>query len=51
MDTHQVEDVNRGLYTVDGSLNTRKDLQLVKGNIIRHLHDKGMILRIRGKKF
>ncbi len=32
METHKVEDVNRALYTVDGSLHTRKDLQLVKGN-------------------
>ncbi len=24
METHKVEDVNRGLYTVDGSLHTRK---------------------------
>ena len=35
MQTHKVEDVNRGLYTVDGSLHTRKDLQLVKGNVIK----------------
>ncbi len=35
METHKVEDVNRGLYTVDGSLDTRKDLQLVKGNVIK----------------
>jgi hypothetical protein len=35
METHKVEDVNRGLYTVDGSLHTRKDLQLVKGNVIK----------------
>ncbi len=27
METHKVEDVNRGLYTVDGSLHNRKDLQ------------------------
>ncbi len=37
METHQVEDANRGLYTVDGSLHTREDLQLVKGNVIKHL--------------
>ncbi len=37
METHKVEDVDRGLYTVDGSLHTRKDLQLVKGNVIKHL--------------
>ncbi len=30
METHKVEDVNRGLYTVNGSLHTRKDIQLVK---------------------
>ena len=35
MEMHKIEDVNRGLYTVDGSLHTRKDLQLVKGNIIK----------------
>ncbi len=34
MQTHKVEDVNRGLYT-NGSLHTRKDLQLVKGNVIK----------------
>jgi hypothetical protein len=27
METHRVEDVNRELYTVDGSLHPRKDLQ------------------------
>ncbi len=35
METRKVEDVNRGLYTVDCSLHTRKDLQLVKGNVIK----------------
>ncbi len=35
METHEIEDVNRGLYTVDGSLHPRKDLQFVKGNIIK----------------
>jgi hypothetical protein len=35
METHRIEDVNRGLYTVDGSLHPRKDLQLVKGNVIK----------------
>jgi transposase InsO family protein len=35
METHKVEDINRGLYTVDGSLHPRKDLQLVKGNVIK----------------
>jgi hypothetical protein len=32
-----VDDLNRGLYTVDGSLHPRKDLQLVKGNVIKQL--------------
>ncbi len=27
METHKVEKTNRGLYTVDGSLDPRKDLQ------------------------
>jgi hypothetical protein len=35
MEAHKVEDLNRGLYTVDGSLHTRKDLQLVKSNVIK----------------
>jgi hypothetical protein len=35
METHRIEDVNRGLYTVDGSLHPRKDLQLVKGSVIK----------------
>ena len=35
MEMHKIEDVNRGLYTVDGSLHPRKDLQLVKGNVIK----------------
>ena len=35
MEMHTVEDKNRGLYTVDGSLHPRKDLQLVKGNLIK----------------
>ncbi len=52
METRKVEDVNRGLYTVDGSLHTRKDLQLVKGNVIKHLprpkHNKNnMIYKIK----
>ncbi len=29
------KDKNRGLYTVDGSLHPRKDLQLVKGNVMK----------------
>jgi hypothetical protein len=48
METHKVEDVNRGLYTVDDSLHTRKDLQLVKGNVINHLprpkHNKNNVI-------
>ncbi len=35
METHKVEDVNRGLYTVNSSLHTRKDLQQAKGNVIK----------------
>ncbi len=35
MKMHEVEDKNRGLYTVDGSLYPRKDLQLVKGKVIK----------------
>ena len=35
MEVHKVEDKNRGLYTVDGSLHPRKDLQLVKSNVIK----------------
>jgi hypothetical protein len=37
MEIHNVEKTNRGLYTVDGSIHPRKDLQLVKGNVIKHL--------------
>jgi hypothetical protein len=33
IETHKVEDVNRSLYTVDGSLHPRKDLQVVKGYV------------------
>ena len=35
MEIHKVDNVNRGLYTVDGSIHPRKDLQLVKGNVIK----------------
>ena len=35
MEIHKLEDKNRGLYTVNGSLHPRKDLQLVKGNVIK----------------
>jgi hypothetical protein len=35
MEIHKVDNVNRGLYTVDGSMHPRKDLQLVKGNVIK----------------
>jgi hypothetical protein len=49
METHKVENVNGGLYTVDGSLHPRKDLQLVKGNVIKHLtrpkHNKNNIIQ------
>ena len=48
METHKVEDINRGLYTVDGSLHTRKDLQPVKGKVIKHLprlkHNKNKVI-------
>ena len=37
MEIHKVEKTNRGLYTVDGSIHPRKDLQLVKGNVIKAL--------------
>ena len=52
MEIHKVEDVNRGLYTVDGSLHPRKDLQLVKDNIYKHLpkprhNKKNVICRIK----
>ena len=29
MEIHKVDNVNRGLYTVDGSIHPRKDLQIV----------------------
>ena len=35
MEMHKIEDINRGLHTVDGSLHPRKELQLVKGNVIK----------------
>jgi hypothetical protein len=35
MEVHTLENVNRELYTVDGSLHPRKDLQSVKGNVIK----------------
>ncbi len=34
MEIHKLENKNRGLYIVDGLLHPRKDLQLVKGNVI-----------------
>ncbi len=37
METHKVEDINRGLYTVDGHYILEKKLQLVKGNVMKHL--------------
>ena len=35
LEIHKVEDTDKGLYKVDGSFHPRKDLQLVKGNIIK----------------
>ncbi len=35
MEMHKVEDKNRGLYTVDGSLHPRKNLHFVQGNVIK----------------
>ena len=35
MEMHKVEDKTRGLYTVNCSSHPRKDLQLVKGNVIK----------------
>ncbi len=35
MEIHKVDNFYRGLYTVDGSIHPRKDLQLVKGNVIK----------------
>ena len=35
MEVHKIEEKNRGLYKVDGFLHPRKDLQLIKGNIIK----------------
>ncbi len=37
METHKIEDVNSGLFIVNGSLHPRKDLQLVKVIVIKHL--------------
>jgi hypothetical protein len=37
MEIHRVEDMNRGLYMVDGSLHPRKGLQIVKGIAIEAL--------------
>ncbi len=34
METHKEADVNRWLYNINGSLHPRKDLQLVKDNVI-----------------
>ncbi len=51
MEMHKVEDKNRGSYTVDGALHPKKDLQLVKGNVIkapRLKHNKNdVIYKIR----
>jgi hypothetical protein len=51
METQKVEDVNRGLYSVDGSSHPKR-MHLVKGNVIKHLprpkHNKNnMIYRIK----
>ncbi len=35
MEVNKEEDKTRELYTVDGSLHPRKDLQLVAGNVIK----------------
>ncbi len=35
METHKVDEINRGLYKVNGVIHPRKDLQLVKGNVIK----------------
>jgi hypothetical protein len=35
METHKVENVNRGLYTVDSTFHPRKDLQPVKGSVVK----------------
>ncbi len=35
MEMHKVEDKNRGSCIVDGSLHSMKDLQLIKGNVIK----------------
>ncbi len=35
METHKIDEINRGLYKVNGVIYPRKDLQLVKGNVIK----------------
>jgi hypothetical protein len=35
METHKVDEINRGLYEVNGVIHPRKDFQLVKGNVIK----------------
>jgi len=35
LEIHKVENKDKGLYQVDGTFHPRKDLQLVKGNIIK----------------
>ena len=35
MEVHKIEEKNRGLYKVDAFLHPRKDLQLIKGDIIK----------------
>ncbi len=34
IEVHKIDEKNRGLYKVDDFLHPRKDLQLIKGNII-----------------
>ena len=35
MEIHKVDEIDRGLYKVNGTIHPRKDLQLVKGNVIK----------------
>ncbi len=36
MEIHKVEEKNRVIYKVDGFIHPRKDLQLIKGDVIKH---------------
>ncbi len=49
MEMHNIDDVNRGLYTVDGSLHTRKDLQLVK-KLLNFFPSKSSIIQVLFQK-